>query len=103
MKKFDKPGFPEILINKDHFEIRRKNDEDFAQFHFADIKEIDYLKGDFKFWKMILFGFIWSNPRTYILKIKLINGELWVYETTEKFDSNFAKFISQLIKPVFYD
>ncbi len=98
MKKFDKPGFPEILINKDHFEIRRKGDDDFAQFMFKDINEIDYVKGDYKLWKMIFFGFIWVNPRTYMLKITLNNKEKWVYETTETFDNNFAGFIKLLIK-----
>lgn len=96
--KFDKPGFPEILIKKDHFEIRRKHEGEFAVFQFSEIKEIEYCKGEFNYWKMIFFGFIWSNPSTHLLKITLNNDEKWVYETTEKFDANFAKFVRQLIK-----
>lgn len=98
MKKYDNPGFPEIIIHKDNFEIRRLYETEFVQFQFSDIKEIEYSEGKYKFWKLIVFGPFWSNPRTHLLKITLNNDEKWIYDTTEKFNQNFAQFIVQLIK-----
>ena len=100
---FKKPGFPEIKLFPDKFEIKDRSHWGFRSFDFSEVSKIKYYNPNKNWWTQLLVRFssiptriAYEQNQYRYLRVYKHSGGYWNYPTKNTLDNDFISILKRI-------